>query len=123
MTQYNWKASNNAVGIVAQPIETYLPGAVTIGNSAPNHNVTFHNEAKQLVGTLDFNGPRLKFNGHADESAEIFVEAVGRNFMSRLRQEREAVINQVAALEFATDEQRDTASIIVQYLRSLSEPR
>jgi hypothetical protein len=42
------------------------------------------------VGTLDFNGPQMKFEGNADESVDAFVKAFGHWFDERLKQERES---------------------------------
>ena len=38
-----------------------------------NHTVSFHNSDGELVGKLDFNTSKLKFEGGAEESAQVFI--------------------------------------------------
>ena len=56
-------------------------------NTKPNYNITFHNGGKQ-VGTLDFNGPEMVFEGDAAESAKMFFDFIARSFKARLEHER-----------------------------------
>ena len=63
-----------------------------IGNIKPNYNITFHRNSERNslgdpVGTLDFNGPELKFTGDAEESAKVFIEWIARAFKGRLDEE------------------------------------
>lgn len=51
-----------------------------------NCSVIFHNEQGQ-VGALDFNGPALKFEGNAEESAKVFIDWVAKSFAGRLSEE------------------------------------
>jgi hypothetical protein len=60
----------------------------------PNHNITFHRQSdtgriddSNKVGTLDFNGPALVFEGDAEESAKVFIDWVAQVFASRLKEE------------------------------------
>ena len=53
----------------------------------PNHNITFHNAEGHEVGTLDFNGPGLSFEGVADESAIVFMDWISKIFQQRLKDE------------------------------------
>ena len=53
----------------------------------PNHNITFTNAEGHQVGTLDFNGPGLEFEGVANESAIVFMDWVSQVFQQRLKDE------------------------------------
>jgi hypothetical protein len=60
----------------------------------PNHNITFHRQSdtgrideSNKVGTLDFNGPALVFEGNAEESAKVFIDWVAKMFAARLKEE------------------------------------
>lgn len=64
----------------AQPV-------VSIGNLKPNHNITFTNAEGHQVGTLDFNGPGLEFEGVANESAIVFMDWISKVFQARLQEE------------------------------------
>lgn len=69
---------------------------LSIGNLKPNYNITFHRAGKdgwsngEVIGGLDFNGPALKFEGDAEESAKVFIDWIARAFKGRLEEEREA---------------------------------
>lgn len=52
-----------------------------------NHNITFTNADGHQVGTLDFNGPGLAFEGNAELSAIVFMDWVGKIFKARLEEE------------------------------------
>jgi predicted alpha/beta hydrolase len=52
-----------------------------------NHNITFHNAEGHEVGTLDFNGPGLAFEGVAEMSAIVFMDWVSKKFQARLQEE------------------------------------
>jgi hypothetical protein len=54
-----------------------------------NYTINFHN-GTEVVGKLNFNGPKMVFTGNADESVDAFVRAFGHWFDGRLKQEREA---------------------------------
>ena len=65
---------------------------LSIGNVKPNYNLTFHNNRDTggtgtMVGTLDFNGPELKFTGDAEESAKVFIDWIAHAFKGRLEEE------------------------------------
>ena len=69
--------------------EAKLPSPVlTLSDTKPNHNVTFHNQDGKQIGALDFNGPEMTFTGDADESAKIFFDLIAGWFKARLEQER-----------------------------------
>jgi hypothetical protein len=53
----------------------------------PNHNITFTNNEGYEVGTMDFNGPGLVFEGIAEESAIVFMDWVSKVFHQRLKEE------------------------------------
>ena len=60
----------------------------------PNHTITFHRRSgdgtindNNKVGTLDFNGPALVFEGDAEESAKVFIEWIAQMFAVRLKEE------------------------------------
>ena len=68
-------------------------GQLQIANFKPNYNITFHNNHDtsglgQKVGSFDFNGPELVFEGDAAESAKVFIEWASRAFDGRLKEER-----------------------------------
>lgn len=52
-----------------------------------NHNITFYNAEGYEVGTMDFNGPGLAFEGVAEESAIVFMDWVAKKFEARLKEE------------------------------------
>jgi len=59
-----------------------------------NHCITFHRQSdvnriddSNKVGSLDFNGPALVFEGDAEESAKVFIDWVGKMFAARLKEE------------------------------------
>jgi len=65
---------------------------LSIGNIKPNYNISFHKNtdtsgAGVQVGKLDFNGPKMVFEGDADESAKIFIDWVASAFKGRLDEE------------------------------------
>lgn len=69
-------------------------GLYTLRDLKPNHSITFHRQsadgtinANNKVGTLDFNGPTLVFEGDAEESAKVFVEWIATCFAARLKEE------------------------------------
>jgi len=58
----------------------------------PNYNITFHRNSDgpslgDPVGSLDFNGPELKFTGDAEESAKVFIDWIAHAFKGRLEEE------------------------------------
>ena len=54
----------------------------------PNYNVVFHNGDHQ-IGRLDFNSGVMVFEGDAEESAQLFFNALAKYFADRLKEERE----------------------------------
>ena len=52
-----------------------------------NHNITFHNAEGHEVGTMDFNGPGLYFEGNAEEGAIVFMDWISKIFQQRLKDE------------------------------------
>lgn len=36
--------------------------------------MTFHNSKNKMIGSLDFSGEKIKFEGDAEESAKIFFD-------------------------------------------------
>ena len=53
----------------------------------PKYNLVFLNAEGHEVGTLDFSGPGLSFEGVADLSAITFMDYVSKKFMARLKDE------------------------------------
>lgn len=53
----------------------------------PNYNVCFHKDGT-TIGTLDFSGGVLKFDGEAEESAKLFFNLIADLFKRRLERER-----------------------------------
>ncbi len=47
--------------------------------AADPHTVCFHNSQGEKTGELDFSGAEIKFTGEADESAQVFMKAMGRD--------------------------------------------
>jgi len=64
-----------------------IPASMTFEFPKPNHNITFHNAEGYEVGTMDFNGPGLSFEGVADESAIVFMNWISKVFQQRLKDE------------------------------------
>jgi predicted alpha/beta hydrolase len=66
-----------------------MPTKVQLTMAVPkaNHNITFMNAEGYEVGTMDFNGPGLSFEGVADESAIVFMDWVAKKFSARLQEE------------------------------------
>jgi hypothetical protein len=63
------------------------PTSMTFEFPKPNHNITFHNAEGHEVGSLDFNGPGLAFEGVAEMSAIVFMDWVSKKFQARLQEE------------------------------------
>jgi hypothetical protein len=55
----------------------------------PNYSLKFFNSESQDVGTLDFNGPGLAFEGNAELSAVVFIDWIAQQFAGRLKEEYE----------------------------------
>jgi hypothetical protein len=53
----------------------------------PKHNLVFTNSEGHEVGTLDFDGPGLAFEGVANESAIVFMDWISKVFQQRLKDE------------------------------------
>ena len=76
---------------VTVPIETL--NSITIAKLKPNYSFSFYQPDANgwangpRVGSLDFNGPEMKFEGNADESAKVFFDYVAKHFRDRLREE------------------------------------
>lgn len=66
---------------------------LVVGEIKRNHTITFHRLDEngwsngELVGTLDFNGPKMKFEGEAEEGARVFFDYVAKFFEQRLKME------------------------------------
>ncbi len=67
----------------------------TLSDVKPSYTFSFHNGDK-TVGTLDFNGPELRFTGDTDASAKIFVDMIADTFVGRLKREREKALEEAA---------------------------
>jgi hypothetical protein len=63
------------------------PASITLEVPKPNHNITFRNAEGYEVGTMDFNGPGLSFEGVANESAIVFMDWISKVFQQRLKDE------------------------------------
>ena len=59
---------------------------LTLHQITPNHTIGFSNKEGQ-IGSLDFNGPAMKFEGNAEESALVFFSFVAKYFDQRLKDE------------------------------------
>ena len=68
-------------------VQYAAPASMTFEVPKPNHNITFNNAEGFEVGTLDFNGPGLSFEGVADESAIVFMDWISKVFQQRLKDE------------------------------------
>lgn len=72
-----------------------MPAGQTVSLAPPIPNHTFHFYQSDAsgwangpkVGTLDFNGEEMKFEGNADESAKVFFEYLAKHFQQRLKDE------------------------------------
>ena len=64
-----------------------MTGKLAVLDTKPNYNITLHNGCKQ-VGTMDFNGPKMVFEGDAAESAKVFFDFIAKTFKARLEHER-----------------------------------
>jgi len=53
----------------------------------PDYTMKFTNPEGQIIGTLDFNGWVMTFDGAAEESAIIFFHHVSQMFSQRLDEE------------------------------------
>ena len=49
---------------------------LTFHNPISNHNISFYKEGGDAVGKLSWDDDRFHFEGDADESAQIFFDAV-----------------------------------------------
>ena len=67
----------------------YPVGTFEFRSQIQNYIIEFRN-GDEVVGKLNFNGPKIMFSGNADESVDAFVKAFGHWFDGRLKQEREA---------------------------------
>ena len=66
-------------------IDTGGPGFALSAQFKPKYEVTFH-DGNREVGRLDFNGGVLKFEGNAEESAQVFFDYLAERFASRLKE-------------------------------------
>ena len=68
-------------------------GTISFASLKPNYSFVFHQPDDKgwangpRIGSLDFNGPEMKFEGNADESAKVFFNYVANYFRERLREE------------------------------------
>ena len=66
---------------------------MTLAAPKPNHNFVFYQADASgwangpRVGSLDFNGSEMKFEGNADESATVFFDYLAKHFQERLKRE------------------------------------
>jgi hypothetical protein len=77
---------------MSDSIEYKIPENMTthaLADIKPTYTIRFSNAEGEQVGTLDFNGPGLAFEGNAEMSAIIFVDWVAKKFESRLKEEYE----------------------------------
>ena len=69
---------------------------ITAAKIKPNYKFIFHGTDSMgwasgpAIGSLDFNGPEMKFEGNADESAKVFFDFIAKSFKTRLEEERMA---------------------------------
>ena len=61
--------------------------SVSVELPKPKYNIIFHNNEGYVVGTLDFNGPGLYFEGNAEEGAIVFMDWISKIFQQRLKDE------------------------------------
>lgn len=59
---------------------------LSIGEIKPNYNMQFSKGGK-IVGTIDWNGPEMKFSGDLAPSARVFFDYLTGCFEQRLKQE------------------------------------
>jgi hypothetical protein len=53
----------------------------------PSHNLIFHNPKGEMIGTMDFNGSAMIFEGNAEESSLVFIDWISKAFAQRLKEE------------------------------------
>ena len=78
-----------------------VPAGATMSFAAvkPNHSFTFYQMDAQgwangpRVGSLDFNGPEMVFEGDAAETAKVFIDCVANAFHGRMEQERKSELD------------------------------
>jgi hypothetical protein len=61
-----------------------------MGTFKPDHVFRFFDVDQKEIGRLDFNGPTVKFEGNAEESAKLFFDLLVQYLQKRLEEEREA---------------------------------
>jgi hypothetical protein len=59
---------------------------LSIGYVKPNYNMQFSKDGK-TVGTIDWNGPEMIFQGDLAPSARVFFDYLTGCFLGRLKQE------------------------------------
>lgn len=60
----------------------------------PNYTIKFLNAENEEVGTLDFNGPGLTFEGNAEQGAIVFIDWMAKKFKERLDAEYQRGFNE-----------------------------
>ena len=60
---------------------------IGLHKAVAKYNIVFHNSEDEEVGTLNFDGPGLSFEGLADLSAITFMDWVSKVFIERLQEE------------------------------------
>ncbi len=65
----------------------------------PNYSITFSNDSG-VIGAMDFNGPKFKFTGNAEESAKIFMDWAANSFSSRFAQSAKDDVVRKAVLDY-----------------------
>ena len=68
-------------------VKTETLQSVSMEIPKPNYNIKFHNNEGFEVGTMDFNGPGLYFEGNAEQGAIVFMDWISKIFQQRLKDE------------------------------------
>jgi hypothetical protein len=61
-----------------------------MGTFKPDYVFRFFDVDQKEIGRLDLNGPTVKFEGNAEESAKLFFDLLAQYLQKRLEEEREA---------------------------------
>lgn len=82
-------------------------------NIVPSYTIQMHND-NGIIGTLDFNDSVLKFEGSADESAELFIDAIFKIWTERLEQERISAVKECIGIIQNCDGDLDYATFVIK---------
>jgi hypothetical protein len=66
-----------------------VPASTKFKLPKPNASIAFYNADNENVGSLDFNGPGLTFEGNAEMSAVVFIDWLAKKFTARMKEEYE----------------------------------